>query len=382
MKHSLHIFSLIICISMICPILCCCGENETRQTAACQEEDNLIEYSSNLHVSHYKSGYYIKITNPWKGGSLGEFYLYPDTLELPDELSTKQVIRTPVRSVVAYSSTQWSVFQRLGELERVKGILESNYTDDPQIKQLIADGKMSDVGTESKINIEKVIDIQPDVILYTPYPTIQDNKIGELTGAVMLPFADYLENHPLGRAEWLKIIGCLTCREKETDCWFNDIATNYKSIKSLCRNATDTPTVFSDLPFDGQWYVPGGRSYIAQIFCDAAADYVWKDNDATGSLPVDAETVLAKAGDADFWRIMNSTDTPYSYERLSVENELFTYYKAFKNRNVIVCDVRESAYFENAQYEPDVMLKDFATIFHPELFEDNYQPKYFHLLNE
>lgn len=367
---------------MICPILCCCGENETRQTAACQEEDNLIEYSSNLHVSHYKSGYYIKITNPWKSGSLGEFYLYPDTLELPDELSAKQVIRTPARSVVAYSSTQWSVFQRLGELERVKGILESNYTDNPQIKQLIADGKMSDVGTESKINIEKVIDIQPDVILYTPYPTIQDNKIGELTGAVMLPFADYLENHPLGRAEWLKIIGCLTCREKETDRWFNDIATNYESIKSLCRNATDTPTVFSDLPFDGQWYVPGGRSYIAQIFSDAAADYVWKDNDATGSLPVDAETVLAKAGDADFWRIMNSTDTPYSYERLSVENELFTYYKAFKNRNVIVCDVRESAYFENAQYEPDVMLKDFATIFHPELFENNYQPKYFHLLNE
>ncbi len=367
---------------MICPILCCCGENETRQTAACQEEDNLIEYSSNLYVSHYKSGYYIKITNPWKGGSLGEFYLYPDTLELPDELSTKQIIRTPVKSVVAYSSTQWSVFQRLGELERVKGILESNYTDNPQIKQLIADGKMSDVGTESKINIEKVIDIQPDVILYTPYPTIQDSKIGELTGAVMLPFADYLENHPLGRAEWLKIIGCLTCREKETDRWFNDIATNYESIKSQCRNATDNPTVFSDLPFDGQWYVPGGRSYIAQIFSDAAADYVWKDNDATGSLPVDAETVLAKAGDADFWRIMNSTDTPYSYERLSVENELFTYYKAFKNRNVIVCDVRESAYFENAQYEPDVMLKDFATIFHPELFENNYQPKYFHLLNE
>lgn len=382
MKYSSNIFSLIICISIICPLFSCCGENETGQSLVCQGKDNLIEYSSNLYVSHYKSGYCIKITNPWKSGSLGEVYLYPDTLELPEELSAKQTIRTPVKSVVAYSSTQWSVFQQLGELERVRGILESNYTDNPQIKQLIADGKMSDVGTESKINIEKVIDIHPDVILYTPYPNIQDNKIGELTGAVMLPFADYLENHPLGRAEWLKIIGCLTCREQETDRWFNDIATNYESIKSQCKKAKDNPTVFSDLPFDGQWYIPGGKSYIAQIFCDAVADYVWKDNDATGSLPVDAETVLAKAGDADFWRIMNSTDTPYSYERLSIENELFTYFKAFKNRNVIVCDIRQSAYFEKAQYEPDVLLKDFATIFHPELFEDNYKPKYFHLLNE
>lgn len=382
MKYSLRIINTIICISIIYSLISCDGENEQRPSAVNSKENNLVEYSNNLNIFHYKSGYYISISNPWNENNSTEFYLYPDSLDLPDELSNKQIIRTPVSSVVAYSSTQWSVFQQLDELGRVKGILESNYTDTPQIKQLIADGKMADVGTESKINIEKVIDIQPDVILYTPYPTIQDNKIGELTGAVMLPFADYLENHPLGRAEWLKLIGYLICRDDDAEKWFNDIVTNYESIKSKCEKAEHRPTVFSDLPFDGQWYIPGGRSYIAQIFSDAAADYVWKDNDATGSLPVDAETVLAKAGNADFWRIMNSTDTPYSYKRLSIENELFTYYKAFKNRKVIVCDVRESAYFEKAQYEPDVMLKDFATIFHPDLFEDNYEPKYFHLLNE
>lgn len=382
MKYSLRIINIIICISIICALFSCNGGNEQRPSFINSQGNNLVEYSNNLNVFHYKSGYYISISNPWNENDLTEFYLYPDSLELPEELSNKQIIRTPVSSIVAYSSTQWSVFQQLGELERVKGILESNYTNNPEIRQLIAEKKMSDVGTESKINIEKVIDIQPDVILYTPYPTIQDDKIGELTGATMLPYADYLENQPLGRAEWLKLIGYLTCRDDDAENWFNDIVTNYESIKSKCEKAEQRPTVFSDLPFDGQWYIPGGKSYIAQIFSDAGADYMWKDDNTSGSLPVDAETVLAKAGNADYWRIMNSTDAPYSYERLSTENELFTYYKAFKERKVIVCDVRKSSYFEKAQYEPDVVLNDFAAIFHPELFEDSYEPKYFYLLNE
>ena len=309
---------------------------------------------------------------------IGEFYLYPDSLPLPQELENLSVIRTPVKSAITYSSTQWSVFLELGEISRVKGILESGYTNNKEIKRLIAEKKIEDVGIETSLNTEIAIYIQPDVILYTPYSTVPKSSIGELTGAVMFPFADYLENHPLGRAEWLKVIGYLTCREKDTEKWFNDIVTRYDSLKSLCENVDFRPTVFSDLPFEGQWYLPGGMSYIAQIFHDAGADYVWKDNNSTASLPVDAETVLAKARDADFWRIMNSTNSHYSYERLAIENELYTFFKAYKDRNILVCDIRESGYFEKSEYEPDLLLKDFVFAFHPEMVENDYQPKYFY----
>ncbi|MCQ2306494.1 MAG: ABC transporter substrate-binding protein [Bacteroidales bacterium] len=322
------------------------------------------------------------MTNPWGNGNLGEFYLYPDSLRLPEELEKRQVIRTPVNSVVTYSSTQWSVFLQLNEIQRVKGILESNYTQNQEIKTLISEGKISDVGYENHINIEKVIDIKPDVILYTPYSTTPRTEIGELTGAVMFPFADYLENHPLGRTEWLKVIGFLTCREKDTDRWFDSIVTNYESIKSLCDSVKYRPSVFSDLPYEGQWYVPGGKSYIAQIFKDAGADYVWSENNSTASQPVDAETVLSQAGDADYWRVMNSTDFPYSYKRLSIENELYTYFKAFREKHVIVCDVMKTSYFEKSQYQPDVLLKDFVKIFHPDLLDDDYEPQFYYLLND
>ena len=374
--------TLFICLSITCILFSCNNISQNEKKVACLENDNLMKYTSYIDVINYKSGYYVNISCPWNDKSLGEFYLYPDSLDLPQELGNRVVIRTPVKSVIAYSSTQWSVFLELGEISRVKGILESDYTDNPDIKRLLTEKKIEDVGIETSLKTEIAINLHPDVILYTPYSTVPKTEIGELTGAVMFPFADYLENHPLGRAEWLKVIGFLTCREIDTDNWFNDIVSRYDSLKYICQNVEYRPTVFSDLPFEGQWYLPGGSSYIAQIFHDAGADYIWKDNNSSASLPVDAETVLSKAQDAEFWRVMNSTNHKFTYESLAVENELYTYFKAYKNRNILVCDIRKSGYFEKSEYEPDLLLKDFVFAFHPELVEGDYQPHYFYKLTD
>ena len=374
---------LFVCLSITCALFSCENYSDGTKQVSDVETGNLMKYTSYIDVVGYKSGYYVNISNPWNSNSLGDFYLYPDSLELPTELKNKAVIRTPVQSVIAYSSTQWSVFLEIGEISRVKGILESNYTDNLEIKRLLAEKKIEDVGIETSLKTEIVINLKPDVILYTPYSTVPKTEIGELTGAVMFPFADYLENHPLGRAEWLKVIGFLTCREKDTEKWFDDIVTRYESLKKLCQNVGKRPTVFSDLPFEGQWYLPGGSSYIAQIFHDAGADYIWQDNNSTASLPVDAETVLSKARDADFWRVMNSTDHKFTYKGLAAENELYTYFKAYKDRHIIVCDIRKSGYFEKSEYEPDLLLKDFVLAFHPEVLENEvYTPKYFYVLKD
>ena len=374
---------LFVCLSITFALFSCENYSNGTKQVSDVETGNLMKYTSYIDVVGYKSGYYVNISNPWNSNSLGDFYLYPDSLELPTELKNKAVIRTPVQSVIAYSSTQWSVFLEIGEISRVKGILESNYTDNLEIKRLLAEKKIEDVGIETSLKTEIVINLKPDVILYTPYSTVPKTEIGELTGAVMFPFADYLENHPLGRAEWLKMIGFLTCREKDTEKWFDDIVTRYESLKKLCQNVGKRPTVFSDLPFEGQWYFPGGSSYIAQIFHDAGADYIWQDNNSTASLPVDAETVLSKARDADFWRVMNSTDHKFTYKGLAAENELYTCFKAYKDRHIIVCDIRKSGYFEKSEYEPDLLLKDFVLAFHPEVLENEvYTPKYFYVLKD
>lgn len=127
----------------------------------------------------------------------------------------------------------------------------------------------------------------------------------------------------------------------------------------------------------------GGKSYIAQLFEDAGADYIWKDNTSTASFPLDSETILAQAQHADFWRIANSSSLPMTYERLKKENAIFTLFDAYKNQRIIVCDIQETGYFETSQMEPDVLLADFIHFFHPERMETlkkHYQPKYYRLL--
>ena len=372
---------IVVLLSIIYMTSCGVSSEKQSRDEVVNDTLNLISNAQNFKIYPVESGYRLVIIDGFNEND--EYYIFNDTVKIPNEYTDKQIIKTPVNSVAAFSSTQWSVFQKLGELDKVKGILESNYTKNEEILKRVSDGRIIDVGMSTNVNTEKLINLQADLILYTPYPGMDYSHLGELSGSVMIPFPDYLESHPLGRAEWMKVVGLLCGKEDITNKWFDDVVRRYDSLSYKCSLIEERPTVFSDLPFENQWYVPGGDSYIAKIFADAGGDYIWKDNKSTGSLHIDAESVLLKAQQADFWRVINSYDTPFTYEKLEKENELYPLFKAFKERKLLVCDVRECGYFEKSQYEPDVLLADFIYHFHPELLTNewrNYTPTYFKLL--
>jgi len=347
------------------------------------EGDNLMRYARNVTVCEMDYGYMMEVICPWDTTlSLGKFALLKDTMAQVGEGLTK--IQLPVQKVISFSATQWAVFLRLGEIDRVKGILEGRFVSDTTMKALLAEEKVYDIGTEAAANIERMIQIQPDILLYSPY--FDGNQGGlNVTGAVLFPFADYMENTPLGRAEWIRVIGMLAGCEDKANAWFDDIERRYNALSTLCANVEQRPTVFSDLAFNGQWYVAGGRSYMAKLFADAGADYIWKDNPSTASVPMDAESILAKAQHADYWRVINSNPFPMTYESLAKESPVYPLFDAFRNRQIIVCDILPTGYFEQSQCEPDLLLADFIHFFHPELLTGewaDYQTKYYHLLEE
>ena len=346
------------------------------------EVDNLMRYAHNVIVSEKDYGYLMEVICPWDTTlSLGKFAMVKDTTKAVDT-DVKGILRVPVKSVVSFSATQWAVFLRLGEIDRVKGILEGRFVTDSTMRALLAEEKVYDIGTEAAADIERMIQIKPDALLYSPY--FDGNQGGlNVTGAVLFPFADYMENTPLGRAEWIRVIGIMAGCEDKADAWFDDIERRYNALSGLCAGVEHRPTVFSDLAFNGQWYVAGGRSYIAKLFADAGADYIWKDNPSTASVPMDAESILAKAQHADYWRVINSNPFPMTYESLSKESPVYPLFDAYKNRQIIVCDILSTGYFEQSQCEPDLLLADFIYFFHPELLTgewEGYQPKYYHLV--
>ena len=343
----------------------------------------MMRYAHNVIVSEKDYGYLMEVICPWDTTlSLGKFALVKDTTKVVGEGLTQ--VKVPVQSVISFSATQWAVFLRLGEIDRVKGILEGRFVTDSTMRSLLAQEKVYDIGTEAAANIERMIQIQPDILLYSPY--FDGNQGGlNITGAVLFPFADYMENTPLGRAEWIRVIGMLTGCEDKADAWFDNIERRYQALSTLCTEVEQRPTVFSDLAFNGQWYVAGGRSYMAKLFADAGADYIWKDNPSTASVPMDAESILAKAQHADFWRVINSNPFPMTYESLAKESPVYPLFDAFKNHKIIVCDILSTGYFEQSQCEPDLLLADFIHFFHPELLTgewEGYQPKYYHLMEQ
>ena len=344
--------------------------------------DNLMHHARNISVYAKDYGYRMEVMCPWDTTlSLGSFALVKDTAAAVDKDVTG-VLKVPVRSVISFSATQWAVFLRLGEIDRVKGILEGRFVADSTMRSLLEQEKVYDIGTEAAADIERMIQLQPDALLYSPY--FDGNQGGlNVTGAVLFPFADYMENTPLGRAEWIRIIGMLAGCEDKADAWFDDIERRYNALSGLCADVESRPTVFSDLAFNGQWYVAGGKSYIAQLFADAGADYIWKDNPSTASVPMDAESILAKAQHADFWRVNNSNPFPMTYATLAKENPVYPLFDAYKKHQIIVCDIMKTGYFEQSQCEPDLLLADFIHFFHPELLTgewEGYQTKYYHLM--
>ncbi len=357
---------------------------KTKENTNPSQGDNLMRYAKNVSVFEKDYGYRVEVLCPWDTTlTLGSFAFVKDTTKAVDA-DVSGVLNVPVRSVVSFSATQWAVFMRLGEINRVKGILEGRFVRDTTMLALLAEQKVYDIGTEAAADIERMIQLQPDALLYSPY--FDGNQGGlKITGAVLFPFADYLENTPLGRAEWIRVVGMLSGCEDKADAWFDDIERRYNALSGLCANVDHRPTVFSDLAFNGQWYVAGGRSYIAKLFADAGADYVWKDNPSTASVPMDAESILAKAQKADYWRVINSLPTPMTYATLAKENPVYALFDAYKKHQIFVCDIMETGYFEQSQCEPDLLLADFIHFFHPELLTGewaDYQPKYYHLMEE
>ena len=240
------------------------------------------------------------------------------------------------------------------------------------------DGRIVKIGMEGNFDTEMVLAANPDVIFISPFKRGGYEPIKE-TGITLVPHLGYKELDPLGQAEWIKFVGMFIGKEKEAQEVFDGIEKRYNDIKTQAAKSTTRPTVFSGEMHSGTWHAVGGKNYLAQIFRDAGADYVIQDEETAGE-NLEFEKMYALAANADYWRILNSFPGDFSYEALKSSeprNELF---KAYKERKVIYCNMKQQPYYEITPVQPDVLLKDFVAIFHPELVESDYQPTYYRLL--
>lgn len=339
-------------------------------------QDNVITTARLLSMQRTDGYTLVTVGDPWKGGVLHRYVLVPRDTVVPDDLPDGTVVRTPISQALVYSSVHTSLFGELGSLGAVKGVVDKQYFIDSTLVAGIQAGTIADCGNSMNPTVEKVIDMQPDAILLSPY---QDASYGQITklDIPIIECADYLEYDPLGRAEWVKFYGELLGKRDEADSLYNAVVNAYNDMKQKAAGAQTHPTVVTEMVISGVWNVPGGQSYMARILADAGGRYLWADDKNTGSLALDFNQVLAVAQNADYWFIkwtnINSlADLQGSYD---LNKEM----AAFKNKRVYVCDTDKTRFFDRIPFHPEVLLREFAAIMHPELFPDFQNQMYHHI---
>ena len=316
-------------------------------------------------------------------GGRHHFALIPASVTVPEGSITAPEgytpIHVPIQRALCMTALQLSNFTILDAHDFISGITSTKNLFNEDIRQRVEDGRIVKIGMEGNFDTEMVLAANPDVIFISPSKRGGYDAIKE-TGITLVPHLGYKELDPLGQAEWIKFVGLFIGKEAEANAIFADIEERYNRLKSQVEQLEgERPTIISGEMHYGSWHAVGGKNYLAQIFRDAGADYVIHDDETSGE-NLEFEKAYALAANADYWRILNSFPGDFSYEALRASeprNELF---KAFRERKVIYCNMRQTPYYEISPVQPDVLLKDLVAIFHPELVEPDYQPTFYRLL--
>jgi len=297
--------------------------------------------------------------------------------ELDTEIADVPVIQVPVDEVVSLTTTNLPHFDELDATDRLVGVGTPDFVTTESVRERIDAGEVEGFAdAEGQPDIEQLVAAGPDLVVMDAFGDAVLDDVGRLreAGIPTAVNADFDEETLLGRAEWLKFTSLFLNAEAEATTRFDEIAGRYEEIVERAAEADEQPTVFANTPFEGTWFIPGGGSFLANAIADAGGEYVFDDDDATGGVQVDFETVLDRAGDADVWIQAGSVDG--SLDDLLAEDERFAQFAAFTEGEVYAYDrwVTEgggNAVFETAYTRADLFLADLAKIFHPDVFDDH-----------
>lgn len=329
-----------------------------------------IKYATGFSINATETGYYIMIKNPWPEADLEYSFKLEKSTSIKHrvpEPDAPQIITIPLQKVILSSTTHIPPVVLLDEQSSIIGFPGTDYISDTSVRALIDNGRIEELGQNQTISVEKVVTMQPDLVM--GYGIDGDNPIYESIQKAGIPViynGDWIEKHPLGKAEWIKLFGVLYGKEKEADLIFKKIEKEYLETKKLAQSL-ESPSIIAGATWKDTWYLPYGNSWQGKIIADAHGNYIYANTTGTGSLSYNVERVLTDAQNADIW-IAPGQYT--SYKAMEEDNSAYSQFDAFKNRQVYTFALNVGArggvtYYEEASMRPDLVLKDLVKILHP-----------------
>jgi iron complex transport system substrate-binding protein len=356
-----------IVFCLIIPLTFC----TSRQKFA-EKSQNDISYAKGFEIHNYSDFQEVIVNNPWQK-SQGETYSYllaSKKKSVPDSLMSKTIINIPGRKVIRFSTTHVGFIATLGKSSTIVGVSGKYFINDSTVCSSLENKNCLDIGFAPNIDFESILGLQPDLVfLYGLDPSVT-GLVKRLVdaGIQSVLVSEFLEDHPLGKAEWIRFFSAFYNCEPLGDSIYREVERNYIAARDSISLIKEKPSVLVGLPWKDTWYMAGGNSFTAKFIEDAGGEYLWKNNSNTDYIPLDMESVFQKAVNADIWINMGTAGNKAGV--LSVDPRL-QYLPAFQNGMIYNNNRRLNSnggndFWESGAVRPDIILLDLINIFHPD----------------
>jgi iron complex transport system substrate-binding protein len=360
------------------------------QNEKTNDEDSLFQhpltYAKGFIIEESDNYYLLKVQNAYPGSKEIYTYLVLKSKEasIPN-LNYDAIIKLPVDNIVVTSTTHVPHLDLLKSSHQLKAFPNLNLISSEITRAFIHQNKIIELGTGTSANLEKIIELQPDwMMISTLGEELSHIQFLNKNGIAAVINGEYTEEHPLGRAEWIKFTGVLLGKLKEAEKIFGDIESEYQNALELTSSIPkqNRPSVLSGIMYKDTWFAPAQNSWGGQLVEAAGGKYVFEENKGIGSLQLNYEYVLEKALEADFW--IGAADFS-SLTSMTEADARYAQFKAVQQAQVYTYTLKKGAtggleYFELGYMRPDLILKDLIKILHPNLLPD-YSPYFYEKLN-
>ncbi|MBR5105253.1 MAG: ABC transporter substrate-binding protein [Alistipes sp.] len=366
MKRLAHIAVLVVVT-----LLMACGNKEI---ALDTEPLYTPRYAQGFSIERDKQSgdKYLVVKNPWQGAERVAFYTKLDTV-------------APPKRIVAMSSSHSAMLEAVECTDRIVGLSGCQFVYSPALRQAIEKGQICEVGYDSNFDFERIVALNADLALL--YGVTGEAKgVTDKLDELAIPYiyiGDYLENSPLGKAEWVVALASLCGVEKQGKDFFAGVEERYNTLRNKKHCSAYRPRVMLNTPYRDTWFMPPHNSYMVQLIEDAGGEYVLTENGkrktenedklSTTSKPISLEEALEYALQADFWLNLGQIA---SIEELRCVTPHFTNIDAVRfgriyNNTKRTNESRGSDFWESGAVRPDVILADLVKILHYEAPTDS-----------
>lgn len=333
-----------------------------------------VRYAEHFTLS-YKDNYKIVKVRPSNGRRTLTYVLVQcgtPKPELTGELAKATTVEIPVGTVAAESGTQVAGLAEIGEANSITGYPGTELITTPAAARRVKSGEITNIGRQGDVNIEAAIALDPAVLFTSGMSDL--GKVAQ-AGIAVVTDADWQEQDPLGRAEWVKFLAAFFNAEATANEKFDGVAADYITLRDKVTKANEPrPSMFANTVFDGVWSMPGGDSYAARQFHDAGGAYAFADNKSQQVLQLTLEAVLDRAQDADLW--VQAGITWNTLTDALAEEPRYAQFRAYQRDNVWNFARKTNSagsvdYLSTGAVRPDLALADFVKIMHPTLVPDH-----------